>query len=218
MDPVEQRIEVESPGAGDDDLPIHHAPLGKRGTEWFEQLWKVASHRPLVAATQLHLRTVAEHDGAEPIPLRLVDDVAGGRQLPDEAREHRRDRRMDGERHRSTASTRVATFCPAWTMYVARTVAPTEKACRLVPRESHFVRASVCSVCTGPDSGRTSISVLPVVTSTPSTWSPAVISFRFWVVPSRPCLAESAAPAAAPRAWSAASRAFAAASSAEALA
>src|SRR5215813_6444457 len=156
MDPVEQRIEVESPGAGDDDLPIHHTPLGKRGAEWFEQLWKVASHRPLVAATQLHLSTVAEHDGAKSVPLGLVDDVAGRRQLTHQARQHRRDRRLDGERHRSTTSTRVATFCPAWTMYVARTVAPTEKACRLVPREGHFVLASVRNVCTGPDCGRMS--------------------------------------------------------------
>src|SRR4029079_59879 len=240
VDAVEQRIEVEPPRTGDDDLAIHHAALGERGAEGAEDLREVAGHRPLVPAPELHALAVAKDDGAEAVPLGLVDDVARRRELADQLREHRRDRRLDREGQRSTASTWVASCCPCFTMYVTRTLEPMGKPSRpeaapgrrrsparpeADPWRIHRVWPSVESVRTGPSGGRTSSSVRPALTITPRTWSPAPRSCPTWVASSSPRRAESPAAFAAPRAlaaassaaafaWSAALRAFAAASSA----
>jgi hypothetical protein len=71
VDAVEQRIEVEPPRTGDDDLAVHHAALGERGAEGSEDLREVAGHRALVPAPELHALAVAKDDGAEAVPLGL---------------------------------------------------------------------------------------------------------------------------------------------------
>ena len=73
MDALLQRVEVEAGRAGDHELGVDHAPLGQGGAERVDQLGEVARQRALVAAAQLHLVAVAEHDAAEAVPLRLVE-------------------------------------------------------------------------------------------------------------------------------------------------
>src|SRR6185312_13825468 len=83
---------------GDDDLPIDHAPFRQLLDDPGDQLGKVPRHRPLVAAADLHLVAVAEDDGPEPVPLRLIAVLAVG-YLLDRLGEHRRDRRADRKSH-----------------------------------------------------------------------------------------------------------------------
>src|SRR5262249_13588836 len=81
------------------DLPVDHAPLRQLPDDLADKLGKVPRHRALVAAADLHLVTVAEDDGPEPVPFRLVAVAAVGYRL-DRLGEHRRDRRADPKPHR----------------------------------------------------------------------------------------------------------------------
>ena len=72
VDAVEQGVEVEPPRSGDDHLAVHHAARRERRLEWLDQLGEVAGQRLLVPAAQLDRVAVAEDDGPEAVPLRLV--------------------------------------------------------------------------------------------------------------------------------------------------
>jgi hypothetical protein len=100
VDAQQQRVEVQpsAGGVGDHDLGVDDAAGRQvRG----DQLGEVAGHGPLVAAAQLHLVAVAEHDGAEPVPFGLE---AGGPvgQLADRLGQHRRHRRHHRKVHASS--------------------------------------------------------------------------------------------------------------------
>src|SRR5215467_11467059 len=101
VDPLQQRLEVEPRAVGvrDHDLPVDHAPLRQLPDDLADKLGKVPRHRALVAAADLHLVTVAEDDGPEPVPFRLVAVAAVGYRL-DRLGEHRRDRRADRKLYR----------------------------------------------------------------------------------------------------------------------
>ena len=72
-----RRVEVEPVpvAVGHDDLAVDDAPLGERVEQHRDQLREVAVERALVAAGQLDLVAVAEHDAAEAVPLRLVQQA-----------------------------------------------------------------------------------------------------------------------------------------------
>ena len=75
MEALLQGVEVE-PVLGDDhDLAVDHAPLGQRALQQVDQLGEVAGERPVVARPELELVAVAEHDAAEAVPLRLVEQA-----------------------------------------------------------------------------------------------------------------------------------------------
>ena len=72
VDALLQRLEIQAVVGGDDDLAVDHAAFGQLGRDRRDQLGKVAGHRPLVAAADLDLVAVAEDDGPESVPFRLV--------------------------------------------------------------------------------------------------------------------------------------------------
>ena len=73
VDPLQQGVEVEPAATGvrDDDLAIDDDVVGECCGEHREQLREVPGERSFAAAGQLDVVTVAAHDAAEPVPLRL---------------------------------------------------------------------------------------------------------------------------------------------------
>lgn len=94
MDALLQRLEVQAVVGGDDDLPVDHTAMRQLGPDRGDQLGEVAGHRPLVAATQFDLITVAKADGAESVPFGFIRRVR--RDCGDRFGQHRRHRRHDG--------------------------------------------------------------------------------------------------------------------------
>jgi hypothetical protein len=94
-----QRLEVQPIGSGDHDLSIQHATLRKLALQLEDQLGVVPRERFLVPALDEQIVSVAEHQRAEPIPLRLEDPSCPVRELLDSLREHGQDRRVDGQPH-----------------------------------------------------------------------------------------------------------------------
>ena len=82
--------------------PSTTARSGSAARSGLEDLGEVPVERALVAAAELDLVAVAEHDAAEPVPLRLVGPSAARRELAGQLRQHRRDRGRDRERHPAT--------------------------------------------------------------------------------------------------------------------
>ena len=104
-----QRLEVQ-PGARavrDHDLPVDHAALRQLGPDPGHQLGEVAGHRPLVAAADLHLVAVPEHDRPEAVPLRL-EHVVAVRDRLDRLGQHRRHGRVDRKVHRPQLPTIIS--------------------------------------------------------------------------------------------------------------
>ncbi len=91
-----QRVEIETVRRGDDDLAVDDAAVRQAQRQRVVQLGEVAIERPQVAALDEHLLAATEHDGAEAVPLRLVEEGAV-RDLLGQLGEHRLDRRVDGE-------------------------------------------------------------------------------------------------------------------------
>src|SRR6476661_7818124 len=93
MDALQERVEVEAEvTGGDDDLAVDDATLGQGGAQRVEQLGEVAGERALVAAGQLEVVAVAEHDATEAVPLRLVQPTLALGDLVGQLGEHRRQR------------------------------------------------------------------------------------------------------------------------------
>ena len=98
MNPLLQGLEIQAVIGGDDDLTVDHATARQLGRDGRDQFGEVARHRPLVSAAQLHLVAVAEANRPEPIPFGLVRGAGWDR--GNRFRQHRRDRRHDGQLHR----------------------------------------------------------------------------------------------------------------------
>jgi hypothetical protein len=101
MDPLAQRVEVEAPPChvGDDDLTVDDASLGQARPQRIEQLGEVAVERSLLAARELHVVAVSEHDAPETVPLRLEQPAVAGRDLTRQLRQHRGEWWRDGQDH-----------------------------------------------------------------------------------------------------------------------
>jgi hypothetical protein len=103
MNTLLQALEVEPPLAVDeDDLAVEHDPLRKRGFERGLELRKVSIERSPIPALDVERVAVAENEGPEPVPLRLEETRRGGRKALDELRQHRLDRRRNGQHHGGT--------------------------------------------------------------------------------------------------------------------
>src|SRR5207249_11729245 len=92
-----QRLEVEPALARDHVLPVDDAARGKAGQEGRLELWEVTIEGFQVAALKVDTVAVAEHDGAEPVPLRLEEPAIALGQLRRGRRQHRLERRLDRE-------------------------------------------------------------------------------------------------------------------------
>ena len=67
-----ERVEVEARRRRDHELAVEHDLVGQLREQRLAQLGEVAQQRLLVAALEIELVAVAEHDATEPVPLRLV--------------------------------------------------------------------------------------------------------------------------------------------------
>ena len=104
--PAQHRVgSAGSGGAGDHDLPVDHAAWWQAARDRSDQLGEVPGHRPFVAAADLHLVAVAEHDRAEAVPLRFVPHAV--RYLGDRSGQHRRHRGQHGKPERHHAPSRA---------------------------------------------------------------------------------------------------------------
>ena len=98
MEPHLQGIEIEPPGCRDHDLAIDHAAVGEALEKDGVELGKISIERPQIPALNEDVAAAPEHDGAEAVPLRLVEEITR-RHIGHELGEHRLDGRIDGERH-----------------------------------------------------------------------------------------------------------------------
>src|SRR5207249_6355891 len=79
MDTQQQRFEVESVGADDDDLAVDDATLGQRGCQRGDELREVPVHGLLVTALQQDLVAVTKHQRSKAVPLWLeLPSLAAG--------------------------------------------------------------------------------------------------------------------------------------------
>ena len=102
VQPREERVEVEAITCRNDDLPVeHHRP--RQRACGLDQLRKVPRQRPIVAAAQVDLVPICEEEAAKPVPLRLVQVVAGW-QLTRETAQHGLDRGENCQRHASVVA------------------------------------------------------------------------------------------------------------------
>ena len=97
VDALLERPEVQPAVTGDHDLAVDDRARREVAPDGLDHLGEVAGHRPLLAAADLHLVAVAEHDRAEPVPLGLVE--LPGRDRGHRPGQHRRDRGHDGQVH-----------------------------------------------------------------------------------------------------------------------
>ena len=72
---------------------------GSAARSGVEHLREVAGQGPVVAAAELDLVAVAEHDAAEAVPLRLVEQPGVARHLVDRLGQHGPDGRHHGQAH-----------------------------------------------------------------------------------------------------------------------
>ena len=102
MDPDEQRVEVEPAlGPGDDDLTVDdEAGIGAtQGEQRRVELGEVSVQRLAIARLEEDRCPVAEGDGAEPVPLRLIGPAVSGRDLRCRLGQHRLERWVEWQGH-----------------------------------------------------------------------------------------------------------------------
>ena len=132
MDPLLERVEVESRRAGDDDLAVDDDLWREFAAQRIDELREVAGEWTLVSAAEHDFVAVAEHDAPEAVPLRFEDEFGAAGQGVEGAhalRQHRRHRRHHRQVHRVTlGSERMGRAAnPSTTV---------ERACRNIPRAS----------------------------------------------------------------------------------
>ena len=99
MDTQQQRFEVESVGADDDDLAVDDATLGQRGCQRGDELREVPVHGLLVTALQQDLVAVTKHQRSKAVPLWLeLPSLAAGQAVRG-AGQHGRERRRKRQAH-----------------------------------------------------------------------------------------------------------------------
>ena len=98
-----QGLELQSARARDDQLAVDHAAFRQLFKQRRGEFRKVAVHRLQVAALQQQVVTVAEHEGAEPVPLRFEQPAVAARDAVHPLGEHGPHRR----RHRQRLQRRV---------------------------------------------------------------------------------------------------------------
>src|ERR1700722_3448846 len=87
-------IKIKSIILDDDHLSVEHATCGQRRVQWLQELRKVTIKRFSVAALDENLISIAKHQGAKTVPLRLENPIALCGQFIHPFREHRQDRRI----------------------------------------------------------------------------------------------------------------------------
>jgi hypothetical protein len=96
VQPQLQRVEVEPVRGGDDDLTVDDQAWRQLVDHGAVHLGEVAIERLQIAALDEDVIDATERDGAKAVPLRLVQKGTLGQRVG-QLREHRLDRRRDGE-------------------------------------------------------------------------------------------------------------------------
>ena len=107
MDALLQGVEVEPVVGGDHDLAVDDGALRERRLERLDQLREVALERERVAARDVDVVAVAKDDRPKPVPLRLVEPLALAWDVRRGARQHRLERRIEGQRHERSVADRA---------------------------------------------------------------------------------------------------------------
>ena len=99
MDAQQQRLEIESVRADDDDLAVDDAAFGKRSRQRRDELREVPIHRLLVAALQHDLIAISKNQRAKAIPLGFeLPSIANGQRVGG-GRQHGLEGRLKRETH-----------------------------------------------------------------------------------------------------------------------
>ena len=99
VDAQQERLELERAVAGDHDLAVEHASLGQVRLERLGELGEVAIERLQVAALDVQLVAVAEHERPEPVPLGLEQPAVVRGQPGARLGQHRLDGWLERESH-----------------------------------------------------------------------------------------------------------------------
>ena len=81
MKPHLQRVEIEPVRRRNHDLAVHDAVVGQRREKGVVQVREVPVQRTQIAALDEQIVAAPEHNGAKPVPFRLVQESVSGRQL-----------------------------------------------------------------------------------------------------------------------------------------
>ncbi len=71
-----QRVEIEAAFRRDHDLAVDDAAVGQCSKKSVVELWKIAIERPQVSTLYIYVALAAIDDGAEAVPLGLVEEWA----------------------------------------------------------------------------------------------------------------------------------------------
>ena len=82
VDPLLQRLELQLGPGRHEQLAVEHHPLGQLSADCLDDLGEVAGQRFRVAAGELDLVAVAEHQAPKPVPLRLEAEARRLRDTP----------------------------------------------------------------------------------------------------------------------------------------
>src|SRR5688500_1438175 len=102
MDADQESIEIEAAiGIGDDHLAIEHEASirATHRAQWLLELGEVSVQGLEVAGLDVDIVAIAEDEGAEAVPFRLVDPAIARRDRGGRLCQHRRDRRLDRKGH-----------------------------------------------------------------------------------------------------------------------
>src|SRR5688572_12882618 len=97
MQPHLQRVEIEAAFRRNHDLSVDNAAVRQCSKKGVVELGKVAVQRPQVAALNINVALAAIDDGAEAVPLGLVEEPSTGRERLGQLGEHGLDGRFDRE-------------------------------------------------------------------------------------------------------------------------
>ena len=78
MNPELERLKIERAVDGDDDFAVEHASVGQLRGQRFDQLWKVAVERFLIAALNEHVEAVAKDQRAKAVPFWFENPSSAG--------------------------------------------------------------------------------------------------------------------------------------------
>src|SRR3954451_8105770 len=112
MDALAEEVELLDAVDDHDQLAVEDDPVLRQGEDVGDDLGEVAVHRLAVAALEVDVVAVAEHDRAEAVPLRLEAPAVAVRQLLRRAGELRLDRGLQREGHGGHPSYGLVTMGP----------------------------------------------------------------------------------------------------------
>lgn len=85
---MQQGFELQTVFPGDHDLAVHHGLVRQLTAKGIDEFGEIARQGTFVAATELELITVTKNYAAKAVPLRFVEIVGAGGELPSQFGQH----------------------------------------------------------------------------------------------------------------------------------